>query len=861
MRKFFGILIVMALCVSVGLVFTNAQSDGDAQIRFVHVIPGVAAVDIYVDGQLTVSNLGYGEASGYINVPSGNNQVTVRPGGISTVLWEQSVNADAETPQLLVASSIDPLEFVVYDDDLAPISLGTTRFKAIHAIQGGEALDVTVAGEPVADGWEYLGLVGTFDIPADTYELAVFPSGGSADDALVPEIDFNMVTNTSEVLILYGTASIPEVLELSTPLQAEGDAGLVRVGHGVADAPAVDIYASGLLIVPGLEFGETTEHLALPPGDIELEVRIAGTTSSVITASLTVEADTASTVLALGSAQSPELSIFADDVSSVADDSAVVSVINTIPGGDSSVTATLADGTVLAEEIAFGEASEPVVLDPVSQNVTLTLTLDGQTASIDAGEQSFYGGVYYNALALNGTAFQPPSLAFFPTGLAQSPGSAPGAEDVAVVQAPPVVTEEAVEAVPTEPPVATPDTEISTPDPADVVAVTEIPTVLPPVLAGDELPPAQGRIIVDPGVNLQLRQFPDANALSLGLAPSGTVLAVNGREGAPVDLDGNVVQIEDENGVLTDWVDPVTLLDPEVPTADLDPASTWLNITFATPDGGEIEAWVLATYLNVTETETGEPQLLRELETVPQNRFGRAVDTQITSPDARENRVTARVIGIDAGANLNIRRTADTSSEILARVPAGTVMDLAGIGASGEWAFVELTTAQGSTISGWVTTRYLQYQLNGENTTLEILTVRDLLDDVDEANDRGEVGGSAPALVQPTVNPLINAFVSQVVLNEGVNLNLRRTPDTQAEVVARIPNGTSLIISGRTEDNAWFQTSFEGITGWVASDFLTQVTFNGTPSDPADIPVIDIESEPLDAEEDAAEATEEPTTG
>ena len=62
--KRFLILLVLALMTGTGFL---AQAQGNALVRFAHAIPGAASVDIYTDGQLTATNLDFGEASLYIS--------------------------------------------------------------------------------------------------------------------------------------------------------------------------------------------------------------------------------------------------------------------------------------------------------------------------------------------------------------------------------------------------------------------------------------------------------------------------------------------------------------------------------------------------------------------------------------------------------------------------------------------------------------------------------------------------------------------------------------------------------------------------------------------------------------------------
>ena len=75
-----------------------------------------------------------------------------------------------------------------------------------------------------------------------------------------------------------------------------------------------------------------------------------------------------------------------------------------------------------------------------------------------------------------------------------------------------------------------------------------------------------------------------------------------------------------------------------------------------------------------------------------------------------------------------------------------------------------------------------------------------------------------------------------VGLDAGVNLNLRRTPDTNAEVLLQVPMGASMRVISRSGSEAWLEVEFDGTTGWVAS-LYTVLSFNGRSVRLADIPV------------------------
>lgn len=846
MPKLTRILIALLMTLAFGLTSVFAQADEES-LRFVHVIPGVSAVDVYVDGQLTVTNLGYGEASSYIATPTGSQQITVRPSGLTTNLWSQTVQVNAGQPLTLIASTTNPLEFIAFEDDFSSISLGTTRFKAIHAISGGPAVDLLAGEDTVGAGLNYGDFAGTFDVPADSYDLTIVPAGGSADDAIITAAPFSLISGTSQMLIVYGTGSTPDILMLTAPTAGADDAGFVRLAHGIADGPTVDIYADDIVLAAGVDFGQVTEHLAVPAGSYTVELRAAGTSTVLIEGTLEVEAGTAQTAVAVLDDDTPTVAVFDDAIAGITPDTAFVSVINTI-SGDSSVTATLSDGTVLAEDVAFGSASELVTLEPTAQTVNFTLTLDGQSADLSIPTVKLYGGVYYNVLALDGTSFSPPTLLFVPTALAQAVASAPGAERMAIAELPDVDELEEIEE-----PVDEPETVVEEPvDEPELDTETEIVTApepeepeQPAVVATPRPAGPTARILLDPGVNLQLREYPSSQARSLGLAPSGSTVGVNGRVGAPIDLDGDELPILDEDGQEIEFVDPATLLEDD--RDDLVREETWVNITYDTPDGGQIIAWTNALYLAINAPD-GTQQRLADLPMIPQNRPGEAIDTAVTPPPIPEDSVTVRTVNLDPGVNVNIRRTPERTGEVLVRIPNNTATEFLGLGESGDWAFVRYTTSEGGIVSGWISTQYIIYEFRDREIDLDEMETRGLLEIVDEEALRGSISAGVQPAVQPTRDPTRDAFVASVEIDADANLNLRRTPNVQGEVIERIPSGTQLIIDGRTEDAEWLRTEFEGQVGWISSGFVF-VTFNGAAVELDEIPIVTIEVETDDETE------------
>ncbi|RMG85359.1 MAG: DUF4397 domain-containing protein [Chloroflexi bacterium] len=798
-------LLVMAFSIT-GVLAQNV----DGQVRFVHVIPGTAAVDVYTDGQLTVKGLGFGEASTYAFVPAGSHTITVTPTGITTELWSQELTVGAGTPYTLIASSTEPLLFKVYEDDFTPLGAGTARFRIVHAIDGAPAIDALLDdGRLVSANIAYGDATGTIDVPAFVYNMGFVPTGEDLSAAIVEPQPFALSAGTSYIAIVYGRPTSPETVLLSAPVHAEAPAGFVRVVN--ASTSTVDVFANGDRFGVALATGAGTDHLGLAAGEYTFEARSVEGDETLSSETVIVEDGSALTLVVTDDA----LTVYVDNLAGVDASTARLNIINT---SASEISLTLEDGTVLAEALA---SDDNTITDIAATMGVVTLTLDGQ--SVELPETAFYGGVLYDVIVSDES-----TVALLASPVAQSIASAPGAESVTVAVAEDTeattqtsddTSTEVVEAPQQE------ATEAPSQETEVVVAETPAPPPPPPPLVDEEVNPT-ATVLVNPGANLQLRQYPSPDAFSLGLAPSGAVLEVLGRAGEPIDR----VTGEPLN---PDYVDPATLLGED---EDLNPEDTWLFISYAAPDGGSVTAWVNALYLDVRD-EDGKRQKLAELPTVPENTPGESGSEVVTPPPLPEDTVFGTVTNLNPGVNLKIRRTPETGGETLELMPLGTTVEILGVNDNLDWAFVRYEREDGAVITGWSATLYLDFEYNGEKRSLEDLVQREELEIIDTSR-RGEIGSTTGAPVAPSVpteEPTRNAYVAEVVLNPGANLHLRRSPDTSSESLALIPSGAQLIIDLRTEDGSWLHTTYEGQSGWIATQFVN-LSYNGRPADIEDIP-------------------------
>jgi len=788
------ITLVLAGLAPVAMAAPLAQTAQTALVRLVHGIPEAPAVDIQIDGLAAAVQLAFAQTTDYLHLSAGDHAVVIQAAGAALAETTLSVTP-GQALTVAVIGTVSAPEIKIFEDDLSPLVIGNVRVNAIHAAQDVGDVDVVLPdGSPVLQGLTYGSSSGGIDIPANNYPLAIVPSGEAVEQALIAPADYPLrAGNLYRFMVLGG----PTVILLEAPVLPGGDSVSVRAAHAIEGAPAVDILINDVLLIPGLKAGEITRHIAVPLGTYTFTVRTAGEQDVAAIASVELDLSDADlvgqgrTIVALDKGDTLGLEVYADPIEALDPATARVSVINGVPGatlnGTLTETAfTVPENTVFNTEVPAGAYA-------------LILAADGGSAlSLDA---LYSGGTLYSVLVA-GTAEAPFTL-FASTALNLQPGSVAGLPGGTVAEAPQPAEEVVAEAI--------------TPTPAPAVA--PLPAAAP---TGGMI----GLVYnLNPGANLQLREYPRADARSLGLVSGGTVLSVLGRAGEP---DFPAV--------------------PDLPAGqDLDPADTWLLVEFTAADGGTITAWASALFVQVTEG--GRPVRLADLDPQPSDVPGTATGAVAAAPTTAPSSAEfyAVVYNLNPDARLNIRRTPEAVAEILAAVPPGTVLEPTGILEDYSWVFVTFRPEGGGEISGWASAEYIQFMFRGQTylPTAERVTEliqRNLLT-LTDPTVRGEVSADVVPTATPAPSDLV--FFGLVYnLNPDANLNVRRTPDTVAEVLARLPAGTVIEPSAILEDFTWTYVTFrpEGggtITGWVSTEYV-QFFFRGQAYLPTEEHIIEL---------------------
>ncbi|MFZ4827959.1 MAG: DUF4397 domain-containing protein [Phototrophicaceae bacterium] len=709
--------------------------------------------------------------------------------------------------------------------------MGMVRF--VHAIVGGAEVDVAVDGQVVASAIAYGSASDYISVALGDHQVQVFEAG---TQTLLWE---QSVTSTVDpISMIASSATAPmfvEFIENVDPLSL-GQARITAI-HAVEGAPNVDVVlVDGRPVITDLAYATSYGTLDVPVFNYALNVIPTG--ESLATALFPVEFEaalatgTSYSIVVYGALEQPEYMILATPVKTGANEGTLrltnsFDKVVDVYANDALVAASLmAGGSTEAFPLVAGDYQVQFVVANTIEN------LGGENATVVANQTSVATLASDGTVSLTAETTTTTTVASLPTPT-------------------PAVVEAVAVAVPA--PTATPSLGLVQ------------PTALPPQPTQPEtLGRITAQVLIDAGANLQLRQYPSSESLSLGLAPANAILDVVGRVGVPVQLTGLYdPKLQEE---IDNYVDPIGEL---VEDADLVAADTWLNVDYTTADGGKINAWVSAQYLVVTN-ELGEIQRLADLPPVPSNVYGEVINTVVTPPSEAElSGVSGRVINLDPGINLHIRRTPSGQGESIGLlsngtvvefigfiVPAGTNVDLETLTEEevqalvdqanlAPWIYVRYTTPQGAVVSGWVAYQYVDLYWEGVFINAYKMQEEELLSFVEDT-EIGEMGAGAIAPIVPTLDPLRDAYIAEVVLDPGANLQFRRTPSIYGESLGLLSSGTQMVALGRTVDEQWIQIDYQGQTGWVSSTFI-RIRRNNASASITELEILDVALEPTPA--------------
>ena len=199
-------------------------------------------------------------------------------------------------------------------------------------------------------------------------------------------------------------AALCTALPLGSSAQA-ADTGLLRLAHLSPDTPPVDVYVDSVSSpgagqsFPGVGYGTVSDYQQVPPGSYAISMRQAGaepTSPPVLSTTVEVSAGQARTVAGVGPFADLGLEVLEDDLTTPESGTARVRVVAAAASAEQ-LRVALADGTSVADELAFSETSDYVEVPAGASTLEVT-PADGGPVSLPV---DVAGGSVYSVLVLD----------------------------------------------------------------------------------------------------------------------------------------------------------------------------------------------------------------------------------------------------------------------------------------------------------------------------------------------------------------------------------------------------------------------------------------------------------------------------
>ncbi|MCB9559660.1 MAG: DUF4397 domain-containing protein [Kofleriaceae bacterium] len=402
---------------------------GKATIRVVHASPDAPAVDVYAAGSTTplVEDLAYGETSATLEVDEGTYDLEVRAAGAAAdsapayTTGPLDLAADAHVTALAAGylgstDAADRFRVIPLADGFAAPGADEAIVRIVHASADAPtvAIDVGNDGSPEIAALDRFADTGATGVALPAGQA--LPIGIWAGDPLTRVTSFTTPPLPAGAeLYVIASGNLGDLPRQATgfALLAVGDAGTITaikqdpsvyVFHGSPDAPAVDVLAGGAALAQNLAFGELSAPIQVPPGSYDLDVNVAGTTTTAAT--ITTPALAAGErYLAIasgfvGAGEEPFQPIYAADAFALGDAGARVAVIHASPDAPAVDVGPLTGLEMAApapvQDLAFAEQTDGAGLALPAGTITLGVAAAGSSSPVatfdvplTAGQRAF----------------------------------------------------------------------------------------------------------------------------------------------------------------------------------------------------------------------------------------------------------------------------------------------------------------------------------------------------------------------------------------------------------------------------------------------------------------------------------------
>ena len=159
--KSFGIIpLVTVVSPPCGAVLNLQGQPTDGCVRIVNAAPGTPAVDVYVNGTSSTTNLAFGAATEFLDVPSGDStkiQITTVGGSLDKAMVDETVTIDkGQAYQFIVTGNPNDVKLNESRLDLTPVATGQSRVRLVNASPDAGSVDLKIKnGDTLFSGVDF----------------------------------------------------------------------------------------------------------------------------------------------------------------------------------------------------------------------------------------------------------------------------------------------------------------------------------------------------------------------------------------------------------------------------------------------------------------------------------------------------------------------------------------------------------------------------------------------------------------------------------------------------------------------------------------------------------------------------------
>jgi hypothetical protein len=174
-----------------------------------------------------------------------------------------------------------------------------TQLRVLHASPDAPNVDVLVDGAKVLANVPYPTLSQYLSLPAGKHHIQVNAAGTTST---VIDVSPTLAASNAYTAIAAGfLANIEALLATDDTSPAASGQARLRVIHASPDAGPVDILVNGQIVLSNVAFGTIGNYLSVPAGTYTIQVNAAGTSTTAITASVTLTSQSNYSAVAIGS--------------------------------------------------------------------------------------------------------------------------------------------------------------------------------------------------------------------------------------------------------------------------------------------------------------------------------------------------------------------------------------------------------------------------------------------------------------------------------------------------------------------------------------------------------------------------------